>query len=186
MSLETSNEELRNRIEKIKEKCAEIIQLQTLTVRLIMRIEEGDYIQDERMVVHNTLAIPPYGFQRRYAKVGCTIRSNPEFHEKEAYSDIVIRAEREGELERDSYGRIFMIFSCTVKNRWSRETTIENLCFIRYYEEIDFDNSINMQILKWKNGIEGVGVIRMEQIIRAAHVVEKRGGPYFYLNNHIF
>jgi hypothetical protein len=186
LSLDTNNEELVNRINSIKMKCPDIIRLKILTTQFLLSEDINDYIPHERMTIHNTLAVPPFGFQRRYTKVGCAIRSNPEFHEKEAYSDVVIRAENEGEMEMDKYCKIFMIYSCTVKNKYDRDSRVENLCFVKYYEEVDMDETLGMPILEWKTGDETVGIIRVEQIVRPANVVDRRINGKFYLNTHIF
>jgi hypothetical protein len=89
--------------------------------------------------------------------------------------------EAENEPERTSYAQLRLLFKCNVKEVADDYITKE-LCLVRMYEQVDFDQTVKCPIIKWlENSEESYKVIEISRILKSVHIVPdfRNEGQYF-------
>ena len=79
--------------------------------------------------------------------------------------------EEENERERTCYAQLRLLFKCNVKEIRNNYVTKE-LCLVKMYEEIEFDNTVKCPVLKWFENNQGsYKVIDINRIMKSIHIV---------------
>jgi len=68
-------------------------------------------------------------------------RATSNFHGKEWFSNISMKMEGDNELERTCYGQLQLLFKSNMQEDGVRNVS-KDLCLVRMYEVVEFDNRI--------------------------------------------
>ena len=95
--------------------------------------------------------------------------------------------EEENERERTCYAQLRLLFNCKMKEIRNNYVTKE-LCLVKMYEEIEFDNTVKCHVLKWFENNQGsYKVIDINRIMKSIHIVpDFRNVDRYFVNMYKF
>ena len=136
--------------------------------------------------VYRSLALRP-GQSLRFETTPTFTCATSFFHRKEWFGNISIKMEEENERERTCYAQSRHLFKCNVKEITNNYVTKE-LCLVKMYEEIEFDNTVKCPVLKWFVNNQGsYKVIDINRIMKSIHIVpDFRNVDQYFVNMYKF